>query len=52
VSLSVTLVTSRRDLSRFIDLPWAIYDPAQFPQWVPPLKLVVRDALDERGNPF
>ena len=52
MSLSVTLVTSRRDLSRFIDLPWAIYDPAQFPQWVPPLKLVVRDAIDERGNPF
>ena len=39
-------------MSRFIDLPWAIYDPAQFPPWVPPLKLVVRDALDERGNPF
>lgn len=52
VSITITRVTSRRDLSRFIDLPWAIYDSATHPQWVPPLRLMVLDALDDRKNPF
>ena len=52
MSVTITTVTSARDLRRFIDLPWAIYDPETFPQWVPPLKLMVRDALDTRRNPF
>ncbi len=52
MSITISRVTSRRDLSRFIDLPWAIYDPVTHPQWVPPLKLVVRDAVDDQRNPF
>ena len=50
--LSILPVTSRQDLSRFIDLPWQVYDPATYPQWVPPLRLMVQDALDARKNPF
>ncbi|HEY9225090.1 MAG TPA: hypothetical protein VIP11_00500 [Gemmatimonadaceae bacterium] len=42
---------SSRDLRRFVDLPWKIYDPNDHPQWVPPLRIAVRDALDPR-NPF
>ena len=38
-------------LRRFIDLPWKIYNAADHPQWVPPLRIAVRDALD-RKNPF
>lgn len=45
-------VRTRADLRRFIDLPWRIYNATDHPQWVPPLKLVVRDALDTKGNPF
>jgi GNAT superfamily N-acetyltransferase len=38
-------------LRRFVDLPWKIYNHREHPQWVPPLRIAVRDALDRR-NPF
>jgi GNAT superfamily N-acetyltransferase len=38
-------------LRRFVDLPWKIYNQREHPQWVPPLRIAVRDALDRR-NPF
>jgi GNAT superfamily N-acetyltransferase len=50
--VTIREVRTGRDLRRFIDLPWRIYNSTEHPQWVPPLKLVVRDALDEQGNPF
>jgi hypothetical protein len=52
VTLQILRVSSRRDLRRFVDLPWRIYDPCAHPQWVPPLRMAVRDALDVKGNPF
>jgi len=52
VSLDITPVASSRDLRRFIDLPWQVYDRTRHPQWVPPLRIAVRDALDTKGNPF
>ncbi len=52
VSLHITPVTSRRDLKRFVDLPWQIYNTHAHPAWVPPLRLMVLDALDEQKNPF
>ena len=52
VSLEIVPVASSRDLRRFIDLPWRIYDRKRHPQWVPPLRIAVRDALDTRSNPF
>ncbi len=51
VSLDIAPVASSRDLRRFVDLPWQIYDPVEHPQWVPPLRIAVRDALDKK-NPF
>lgn len=45
-------VRSSSELRRFVDLPWRIYNAADHPQWIPPLKRVVRDALDERKEPF
>jgi hypothetical protein len=51
VTLEITPVESSRDLRRFIDLPWRIYDRSAYPQWVPPLRIAVADALN-RKNPF
>jgi GNAT superfamily N-acetyltransferase len=52
VSLEIISVESSRELRRFIDLPWKIYNRKDHPQWVPPLRIAVRDALDTKGNPF
>ncbi|HEY7393977.1 MAG TPA: hypothetical protein VH559_04005 [Gemmatimonadaceae bacterium] len=49
--LEIISVESSRDLRRFVDLPWKIYNHREHPQWVPPLRIAVRDALDRR-NPF
>jgi GNAT superfamily N-acetyltransferase len=52
VSLEILSVDSSRDLRRFVDLPWKIYNRADHPQWVPPLRIAVRDALNKKANPF
>lgn len=52
VTIRIIRVDSRRDLRRFVDLPWQLYDARRHPQWVPPLRVAVRDALDEKKNPF
>ncbi|NQU24653.1 MAG: hypothetical protein HQ567_25505 [Candidatus Nealsonbacteria bacterium] len=48
--LEVHEVQSRRDLDRFVKLPWKIY--ANDPQWVPPLIKEVKEFLDPRKHPF
>jgi GNAT superfamily N-acetyltransferase len=50
VSVEVRAVSGRRDLARFIDLPFALH--ANRPQWVPPLKLERRMFLSRRLNAF
>ena len=52
MSVELIPVESSRDLRRFIDLPWQIYNHREHPQWVPPLRIAVRDALDAKRNPF
>jgi len=52
VSVDIIPVETSRELRRFIDLPWQLYDRAKYPQWVPPLRIAVRDALDTKSNPF
>jgi hypothetical protein len=52
VNLDVIPVSTRRDLDRFVDLPWRLLDLARFPQWVPPLRSTVYDALDQKKHPF
>ena len=52
VSITVVPVDSRRDLRRFVDVPWTLFDRRRHPQWVPPLRSTVLDALDEKKNPF
>ena len=50
--IDVVPVTTRRDLRRFVDLPWRLFDQRRFPTWVPPLRATVYDALDRAKNPF
>jgi GNAT superfamily N-acetyltransferase len=50
VSVQVRAVSGRRDLTRFIDLPFALH--ANHPLWVPPLKLERRVFLNRRLNAF
>jgi hypothetical protein len=48
--VEVRPVESRRDLMRFIKLPWAIYRGE--PRWSPPLISERKRHLDRDGNPF
>jgi hypothetical protein len=52
VPVQIIKADSRRDVARFIDVPWHLFDRQRFPAWVPPLRIAVRDAIDERKNPF
>ena len=40
----------KKDLKEFIDLPWSIYK--NDPHWVPPLKMAVKDLLNQNKHPF
>jgi GNAT superfamily N-acetyltransferase len=48
--LQLKLVELKSDWKNFIDLPWSIYKGDS--NWVPPLKIAVRDILDVKKNPF
>jgi hypothetical protein len=52
MSLEVVAVEGSRQLSAFIDVPWHIPEAVRHPQWVPPLRMMVRDLLDTKTNPF
>ena len=52
MSLEIIPAASSRDVRRFIDLPWRIYNKTDHPQWVPPLRIAVGDALNTKSNPF
>jgi hypothetical protein len=45
-------VTSRRDVRRFVQFAYDLYDRETYPNWVAPLRMAVHDALDVDGNPF
>jgi GNAT superfamily N-acetyltransferase len=50
VSVEVTRVATKRDLMRFIKLPWRLY--RNEPHWVPPLMSERLKFLDRTRNPF
>jgi hypothetical protein len=50
--VDIVSVDSRRGVRRFVDVPWRIRDLTDAAQWVPPLRVAVLDALDEKRNPF
>ena len=43
-------VVTKAEWSDFIELPWKVY--GDDPNWVPPLRIAVRDLLDVNKNPF
>ncbi len=49
--VSVERVEGRRGVARFVDVAWTVQADRGTP-WVPPLRAVVRDLLDDRRNPF
>jgi GNAT superfamily N-acetyltransferase len=49
-AVEIREVTSRRDLNRFIKVPWRIYP--NDPCWVPPLLVDVKEFLDRKRHPF
>ena len=50
--MQIVPVEGDGQLRRFIDVPWHVYDPEAHPEWVPPLRLLVREALDTQRNQF
>lgn len=50
--IRIVPVQSGGDLRRFVDLPWRLFGDGRCPQWVPPLRLAVKDVLDAKKNPF
>ena len=50
MSLEVRPVTDKRDLKRFVALPFALY--RNEPRWVAPLNADVHKRLDRAKNPF
>ena len=48
--LEIKEVSSKKDFSVFMDLPWDIYKGDSV--WVPPLKEAVKGDLDVEKNPF
>ena len=51
-TVSVRRATSRADVRAFINLPYELYADDAYANWVPPLRVAVSDALDDRRNPF
>jgi ribosomal protein S18 acetylase RimI-like enzyme len=51
-SLEVIHVKGRWGTSRFVDAAWKIHEQPVSSGWIPPLRMVVRDGLDQSGNPF
>jgi GNAT superfamily N-acetyltransferase len=50
MSVEIRPVASRRDLRRFIHLPFELY--RNEPRWIPPLLMDMRQRLDRKRNPF
>ncbi len=50
MTLTISQVDGWRGTGRFVAVPWALF--SETPGWVPPLRAVVRDGLDNRKNPF
>ena len=51
-SLEIIQVKGRWGTSRFVDVAWRVHDKPVSSGWIPPLRAVVRDGLDQSGNPF
>lgn len=48
--MQIIPVKTKKDLSRFIELPYRLYE--NDPHWIPPLKLERREFFDPKKNPY
>lgn len=51
MTLRIERVDGRPGVGRFVDVPWRFLR-RRGSLWIPPLRAMVKDALDTRGNPF
>ena len=51
MTLRVEQVDGRRGVAAFVDAAWRV-QAGRGTQWIPPLRAMVRDGLDQTGNPF
>jgi GNAT superfamily N-acetyltransferase len=48
--IDVTAVRGKADLKAFVDFPYQLYDESS--NWVPPLKMDIKDQLSRKKNPW
>lgn len=51
MTLEITSAETRKRLSEWIGVPWSIY-PGRYPGWVPPLRVMVKEMVDPKHDPF
>jgi GNAT superfamily N-acetyltransferase len=51
MTLRVEQVEGRTGIAQFIDVAWKVH-AGRGTQWIPPLRAMVKDGLDRKGNPF
>ena len=51
-ALQISTARTAREVRTFIDVPWRLPEVSCDPQWVPPLRIAVKEALDARRHPF
>jgi GNAT superfamily N-acetyltransferase len=51
-TIQIREVKGKKGTDEFIDVLWKLYDQKKYPQWVPPLRMTVYEALDTEKNPF
>jgi GNAT superfamily N-acetyltransferase len=51
-NIQIREVSGKKGIHEFIDVMWKLYDLKTYPQWVPPLRMSVHEALDTEKNPF
>lgn len=51
MSLTVEQVEGRKGVARFVDVAWKVQG-GRGTLWIPPLRAMVKDAVDRKGNPF
>ena len=51
-TIQIREVKGKQGTNEFIDVLWKLYDQKKYPQWVPPLRMAVYEALDTDKNPF
>ena len=48
--IEVVAVNGSKGLKQFVELPFALY--RNYPHWVPPLRIAVKELLDRKKHPF